>query len=58
MHRHVRRPMMNDKKPDPTSDAARTDPKTADESRKKLKEQAEKGMRDALHDEKPKRSDR
>jgi hypothetical protein len=54
MHRHVRRPMMSDKKPDPTSDAARTDPKTADESREKLKEQAEKGMRD----EKPKRSDR
>lgn len=34
-------------KPNPESDAARSDPKTADKDREKLKEQAEKGMRDA-----------
>lgn len=38
---------MTYKKTDPTSDAARTDPNTADESREKLKDQAEKGLRDA-----------
>jgi len=38
---------MTYKNPDPTSDAARTDPNTADEAREKLKDQAEKGLRDA-----------
>ncbi|WP_154677716.1 hypothetical protein [Rhizobium tubonense] len=44
---------MTEEKTDPASDAARTDPKTADESRDKLKEQAEKGLRSA-RDEPPK----
>lgn len=36
---------MTDRKPDPTSDAARSDPKTADENREKLKKQAEQQVR-------------
>jgi hypothetical protein len=38
---------MSEQKPDPSSDAARTDPKTADESRETLRKQAEKGLRGA-----------
>ncbi len=38
---------MTDPKPDQKSDAARYDPKTADECREKLKKQPEKGLRDA-----------
>jgi hypothetical protein len=45
---------MPDKKIDPSSDVARTDPKTADQSREKLKDQAEKGLRNA-RDDPPKR---
>ena len=37
---------MTEKKPDPTSDAARTDPEVADKDREVLKTQAEKGLRD------------
>jgi hypothetical protein len=36
---------MTDKKVDPTSDAGRSDPKTADESREELKKQAEQQLR-------------
>lgn len=39
---------MTDKKPDPTSDASRSDPKTADAAREKLAKDAEKGLEKAL----------
>jgi hypothetical protein len=38
---------MTDKKPDPTSDAARSDPKVADENRENLEKQAEQQLRKA-----------
>ncbi len=38
---------MTEAKPDPTSDAARTDPETADATREKLKKEAEKGLKNA-----------
>lgn len=41
---------MADKRMDPTSDAARSDPKTADKEREELKKKAEEGMKDATGD--------
>ncbi|MEB2848364.1 hypothetical protein AAIH70_24890 [Neorhizobium sp. BT27B] len=41
---------MTDKKPDPTSDAARTDPKVADREREELRKKAEQGLKDASGD--------
>lgn len=38
---------MTDKKPDPGSDAARTDPRVADRDREELRKRAEKGLEDA-----------
>ncbi len=38
---------MTDDSPDPTSDAARSDPAVADNDREKLKKAAEDGLRDA-----------
>ena len=38
---------MTEEKPDPTSDAARSDPETADVKREKLKKEAEKGLKNA-----------
>jgi hypothetical protein len=38
---------MTDKTQDPTSDSAHSDPAVANKNREELKEQAEKGMRDA-----------
>jgi hypothetical protein len=38
---------MTEEKPDPTSDAARSDPETADATREKLKKEAEKGLKNA-----------
>jgi hypothetical protein len=38
---------MTDDSPDPTSDAARSNPAVADKDREKLKKAAEDGLRDA-----------
>jgi hypothetical protein len=46
----ARRATMADKRMDPTSDAARSDPKTADKEREELKKKAEEGMKDATGD--------
>jgi hypothetical protein len=43
-------PTVTDKKPDPTSDAARTDPKVADREREELRKKAEQGLKDASGD--------
>lgn len=41
---------MTDKKLDPTSDAARTDPKVGDREREELRKKAEQGLKDASGD--------
>lgn len=38
---------MPDRKQDPTSDASRTDPETADKNRDELKKKSEQGLKDA-----------
>ena len=41
---------MTEKKIDPTSDAARSDPNNADKDREKLKKDAERGLKKAVHE--------